>query len=327
MRKLLTDYTDEPVYNMKAVEQQTTIPAATLRAWERRYLLMEPKRTTSGYRLYSERDVALLHWVRNQMNEGLTISRVVAKLDSLRASNEPIWIEIEEKPIVLRHELALPPRDLVAPLYQALIALDEYSAGKIIEQAFALYAMQTVSVEIIRPVLVEIGEAWHRGDILIATEHFASTYLRGRLLVMLQAYIPRPDMPMIFVGCAPSELHEGGALIFALMLRQQGYNVIYLGQDVPIDDIVKAAQDKHPAMICMAATSPITAGLLHDIQEQLAQIEPPAPIFAYGGQAFDTNSKLRESVAGYYLGSDPRDSISLINDLLRSNGYPHKAHL
>src|SRR5512138_789746 len=93
MRKHLGEYSDEPIYNMKAVEQQTGISAATLRAWERRYSLVEPKRTASGYRLYSDRDVALLQWVRTQMDDGLTISRVVAMLDNLRDNNAPIWIE------------------------------------------------------------------------------------------------------------------------------------------------------------------------------------------------------------------------------------------
>src|SRR5512142_1560167 len=93
MRKLLNEYADEPTYNMKAVEQQTGISAATLRAWERRYALVEPKRTASGYRLYSDRDVALLRWVRQQMDEGLTISRVVAMLGNLNEAAEPIWID------------------------------------------------------------------------------------------------------------------------------------------------------------------------------------------------------------------------------------------
>src|SRR6185369_11993755 len=119
-----------------------------------------------------------------------------------------------------------------------------------LEQAFSMYTMPSVYVELIAPTLVEIGEAWHRSEILICAEHFASTYLRGRLLSILNAYPHHLDMPMIFLGCAPTERHDVGILIFSVILRQQGYNVVYLGPDLPTDDLVKAAAQERPALIC-----------------------------------------------------------------------------
>src|SRR5512140_3416319 len=130
MRKLLSEYADEPIYNMKAVEQQTSISAATLRAWERRYALVEPKRTASGYRLYSDRDVALLRWVRQQMDEGLTISRVVAMLTSLHETEEPVWVEDTNGSTTLKQDIPLPPISLVQPLVTALIDLDDDRADE-----------------------------------------------------------------------------------------------------------------------------------------------------------------------------------------------------
>ncbi len=321
MRKLLSEYSDEPIYNMKAVEQQTGISAATLRAWERRYALVEPKRTTSGYRLYSDRDVALLRWVRQQMDEGLTISRVVAMLGNLHEAAEPIWIDEGNGTIPFKQDLPLPPAGLVQPLVTALTGLETDRADEILEQAFAMYTMPTVYVELIAPTLVEIGEVWHRGEIFVATEHFATAYLRGRLLSLLQAYPQRSDMSMIFVGCAPTERHEIGALIFAVLLRQQGYNVVYLGQDMPIDDLVKAGEQEHPAMVCLSANSATTALLLRDTQSRLSRIESPAPLFGYGGRAFDTDPDLRRIVNGHYLGSDPRDALSSVANLIQSTHH------
>ena len=317
MRKVLNEYSDEPIYNMKAVEQQTGISAATLRAWERRYALVEPKRTASGYRLYSDRDVALLHWVRGQMDEGLTISRVVAMLDSLRETHEPIWVDSGNGQVAVKLDTPLPPANLVQPLFQALVDLDSDRADEIMEQAFAMYTMSTVYVDLIAPTLVEIGEAWHRGDIFIATEHFSTTYLRGRLLALLQAYPHRPEMPMLFVGCAPNERHEVGALIFSVMLRQQGFNVVYLGQDIPLEDIIRAASQEHPIMICLSANSATTALSLREMQARLQELEPPAPLFGYGGRAFDDDQDLRHLVSGHYLGSDPRDALNAISNLIR----------
>jgi MerR family transcriptional regulator, light-induced transcriptional regulator len=319
MRKSLAEFADDPVYNMKAVEQQTNISAATLRAWERRYALIEPKRTPSGYRLYSDRDVALLRWVRDRMAEGLTVSRVVAMLEGMRNSDEPLWIEDQNgngaAPIA--REAPVPPASLIQPLYSALIDLDDERADEVMEQAFAMYTMPTVYVDIIAPTLVEVGEAWHRGDIFISTEHFATTYLRGRLLGLLQAYPQRPDMPTLFIGCAPHERHEVGALIFAVMLRQQGYNVIYLGQDIPIEDVIQAALAERPAMLCLSASSPATAAALRNVQQQLDRATPPVPLFGYGGRAFDLEPELRSEVRGYYLGQDPRDALNFVNNLMK----------
>ncbi|MBO9310108.1 MAG: MerR family transcriptional regulator [Chloroflexi bacterium] len=319
MRRQLEDYPDEPIYNMKAVEQQTGISAATLRAWERRYTLIQPKRTASGYRLYSERDVALLRWVRRQMEEGLTISRVVAMLEAARQHGDTIYIEPQDASAVLDRHTPQPPAEFVQPLVQALISLDTERADEVIEQAFVLFTMPTVYVEVITPALVEIGELWHRGEISISIEHFATTYLRGRLLGLLQAYPHRSDMPMIIVGCAPGERHEVGALIFAVMLRQHGFNAIYLGQDVPVDDIVQTAIQERAAMICLSASSAASALALREVKPLLAQSQcPNPPLFGYGGRAFDTDPELRRQVDGYYLGSDPRDAINLIVNLLRS---------
>ncbi len=319
MRRQLEDYSDEPIYNMKAVEQQTGISAATLRAWERRYMLVEPKRTASGYRLYSDRDIALLRWVRQQMNDGMTISRVVALLDSARHSGELIYIDPQDPPAQPTRDAPLPPSDFVQPLVQALVSLDNDRADEVIEQAFVLYTMSTVYVELITPTLIEIGEMWHRGEISISIEHYATTYLRGRLLGLLQAYPHRHDMPMIMVGCAPGERHEIGALIFAVMLRQQGFNAVYLGQDVPVEDIVQTALQERAAMICLSANTAASALALRQVQALLAEGGKPNPLlFGYGGRAFDTDPNLREQVAGYYLGSDPRDSLNLITNLLRA---------
>jgi methanogenic corrinoid protein MtbC1 len=253
------------------------------------------------------------------MDEGLTISRVVAMLGNLREANDPVTVDVVDNGIPIRQYAPLPPSGLIQPLIQALTDLDDDRADEIVEQAFALYTMPTVYVELIAPTLVEIGEAWRRGDVLVCTEHFATTYLRGRLLAVLQSCSHHPEMPMVFVGCAPTEPHEVGALIFAVMLRQQGFNAVYLGQDVPLEDLTRAAEHQRPAMVCLSANSPAAALQLRDAQSQLARIEPPpAPLFGYGGRAFDTDPDIRRTVGGHYLGADPRDALNVVTNLVRA---------
>ncbi len=324
MRKSLAEYPDQPIFNMKAVEQKTGISAATLRAWERRYSLVEPQRTASGYRLYSARDVALLTWVHDRMADGLTVSRAVAMLERMRANGDPIVIEESDgggRPRT--SEAPNPPIALVKPLFNALVAMDSARADAVLEQAFALYTTPTVYIEVVTPALVAIGDAWHNGTLFIASEHFATNYLRGRLLALLRSFPQQDNMPSVFVGCAPNEQHEMGALIFAVLLRQQGYNVIYLGQDVPIDDAIETAIHERPAMLCLSAGNPATALLLRSVQARLSIGTPPTPLFGYGGRAFDLDPELRASIAGHYLGVDPRQSLALVHSLLSESRDPH----
>jgi MerR family transcriptional regulator, light-induced transcriptional regulator len=321
MRKPLSDFSDEPVYNMKAVEQQTGISAATLRAWERRYALVEPKRTASGYRLYSDHDIALLRWVRVQMDEGLTISRVVAMLTGLQDDKEAIWIEDDDNHTRVKLDAPIPPGELSQALVQACSDLDEDRADEIMEQAYAIYTMPTVYVEVIAPALAEIDEERQRSQILGMAGHFAVTYLRGRLHALLQAYTHYPNAPIIFVGCAPGERYEIGPLIFAVMMRQQGYNVVYFGQDFAVDDMVRVAAREHPAMVYLSATSMTTALALRDVQARLAQIESPTPLFGYGGSVFDQDNELRRTVGGHFLSADPRDALNVVNNLLRNHRH------
>ncbi len=80
-------YSDEPVYNVKAISRQTGVAAATLRAWERRYGVPSPPRTDSGYRLYSARDVAIIRWLKSHIEDGMSISQAVNLLRSLEAQS------------------------------------------------------------------------------------------------------------------------------------------------------------------------------------------------------------------------------------------------
>jgi methanogenic corrinoid protein MtbC1 len=96
---------------------------------------------------------------------------------------------------------------------------------------------------------------------------------------------------------------------------------VYLGQDVPIEDLIRMVAREHPALVCMSANSHNTALLLREVQQQLAKIDPPTPLFAYGGRSFDTDPDLRRLTPGHYLGADPRDAVNTINNLIRTQRH------
>ncbi len=306
---------DSPKYNIKAVCLETGIRPVTLRAWERRYRLLRPHRTRSNYRLYSERDLALLRWLKHRVDGGLPISTAATELAEIRRSGH--WPEpVPQLPKVMPPDgSAAAPAEYAMRLYNALVAHDEATAALVLGQAHATCDMRTVATEVMTPCLVAIGDAWQRGHIRITTEHFASNFLRGRLMTLFQSQpIPR-SAARVLVGCAPQELHDIGGLMLALLLRREGYRVEFLGQDVNVDDLLEYARQERPALICLSASSEQSTRELGRVYAGLAALRP-RPKFGFGGRVFNLKPALRETTPGLFLGETLPEAITRIRQLL-----------
>ncbi len=165
---------------------------------------------------------------------------------------------------------------------------------------------------------MEIGDAWYRGSIRITTEHFASAYIRGKLLSMFQAYPARRSAPFILMGCAPSEQHELGSLMLAVMLRSSGFRVEYLGPDIPLEDLVDYSSYEHPDLIVLTASLEAAALELLGMQEKLSKLHP-APVFGFGGAAFIAKPDLKKRIHGTYLGDSLEEGATAVRAL-----FPNK---
>ncbi len=308
----ISDFADTPQHTIKAVCAQTGILPVTLRAWERRYKLFKPKRTAGNYRLYSERDIALLRWIRGRLEAGTTIGRVANEFHALRRAGQ--WPEAAASPPVdPLTKSATPAAVYLQRLFAALAAMNETQAADVLREAHDLFDLMTVCLEIIQPCLYEIGEAWYRGELRIATEHFSSQFLRGRLLTLFQAYPMRHSAPRIVVGCAPDEFHDIGSLMLALFLRREGYRVEFIGADAHLEDLADYARAERPALICLSANSEATARGLRQLDARLAGMRP-RPRFAFGGRIFNLQPGLRTIVPGLFLGQDARQAVSRLRE-------------
>jgi len=312
----ISDFSDNPKHTIKNVSIQTGIPPITLRAWERRYAVPSPSRSDNRYRLYSDRDIAILRWLKSQLYNGASISTAVTELRQM--TNKGIW------PDVIPQSLALVPVESVNlpakyahEVYLALIHHDEFEAGNLLRETFSTFDLKTILSKVLTPCLVEIGEAWVRGEIRITTEHFASAVLRGKLLTLLQAYPARRNAPFVMVGGAPTEQHEIGALMMAVLLRSEGYRVEFLGPDIPLDDLVDYARSEKPALIILTASTRTAALEMKRMQETSSRLRPP-PVFGYGGLAFMTEPELRHQVPGIFLGESMDRAMEVIGELLDS---------
>jgi methanogenic corrinoid protein MtbC1 len=299
-------FSTQPVYNTKAVARETSVPADTFRAWERRYGVPRPQRTEGGHRLYSDHDIAVIRWLRDRTAEGMNISQAVQLLQ--RA------VEGDDVAIVDSDARALDR--LADEIVTALVHFDANLAERLMSEAFALYPFEAVLLGAVQPVMVEIGERWHRGEINVATEHFASQFIRRRLAGMLNILDGGAHRATILVGCGPDELHDLGTLMIALFLARRGWNVVYLGAQVPLKDLIAVVQTLRPALVCLSASTVESAAQLGQVARKLLE-SVPGLLFGYGGRVFNIHPEMREAMPGSFLGHDARELADRIPELLR----------
>ena len=296
---------DAPVYNTAAVARRCQLPAATFQAWERRYGFPEPRRGPGRQRLYSERDVQAIRWLQARIAEGLTIR---AALALLRA-------RLTQPPASAQPGAAIGRPDhstveLARRLERALLAFDRTQAGATLGEAFGLYPVEQVCLEVIQPMLHGVGQGWHTGTVDVAQEHFASGYIRQRLAALLDLS-NGADRPWTAVAaCAPDDWHELGLLMVALFLARRGWHVLYLGASLPPDGLEERLALLRPTAVVFSASTAQTATALAAITRRLAELPPPQPLVGYGGQAFMHDPTLRDAVPGLYLGPDAATAVT-----------------
>jgi len=311
----IAEFSKDPKYTIKAMSERTGVKPVTLRAWERRYDLLEPERLDNNYRLYSEQDIQVLRWITHRLEDGLSISNAVREYQGLRGNS--IWPEAlpSVSPPEPSQTPQHPPRFYAEKLYEALTLHKEGEAKQIVDRIQSMFDLKTIFFEIFQPCLYEIGEAWYRGEILIATEHFVSAFIRGILMNLLQAFPVYSAAPNLLIGCAPEEFHEIAPLMLSVLLRREGYQVEFLGADLPVDDLVTYAGDVSPDMIILSAGFERTARPLFMMQEMLDAL-PSKPKFGFGGRYFNENMEARKEMQGAFLGNTLEEAIQNVHNLM-----------
>jgi MerR family transcriptional regulator, light-induced transcriptional regulator len=309
----------EPLYNIGVVARMTGVSMATLRAWERRYKFPESERTAGGHRLYSEKDVMRLRWVKERINEGMQTAQAINALRHQEETGKLTLIEAlpsritDEKMDRTGAHLSVYGDQLV----EALLNRDLLKSDIALGEALAISSPEDLILDVIGPTLAAVGEAWEEGKISVATEHLATNYLRQRLLMWMVSGPPPKAINPIILACAPNEWHEGSLLILGALLRRRRWPVAYLGQAVPLLDLASFVRDLHPSMIVLVAMTELTASQVIDWPQWLPDIaQNGKPIVAYGGRIFKLQPEWRLRMAGTYLGDNFRVGLNKLERTL-----------
>jgi len=285
------------VYTVGEVEERTGVPAASLRQWERRYGFPDPERSESGYRYYSEADLELIRRMRDLVADGVPPSRAAVMV----REGAPVG------------STARPADDLARELGDALIALDAERSERVLGEAVALHPLETVLLDVIGPAMVRIGDLWHAGEVSVATEHFASNLVQGRLRGLLRLQQGQARGRRVVVACAPGERHEIGALVLAILLGRAGFDPVYLGSDTPVPDLAALVREEEAEAVLLSATSREAAAGLRAERATLREL--PA-LLVLGGAAFAREPELAAEVGGVFLGNDARKAVRELGALL-----------
>ena len=239
------------MYTISQAAGRSGLAVPTVRVWERRYGVVHPARTATGYRLYDEDAIGRLIAMR-YLVDGLGIRpRQAAEqllgdgpaLDSLLETSRA-WLARggPSLPEPADGLAPSPAQDAVASFVSAARGLDPAAIGASLDEAFAAERFEAAIDHVVFPALRAVGEGWADGSVDVAMEHAASEAVRRRLARFYDAAAGGGGRPDVIVGLPPGGQHDIGVLAFAVAARRAGLTVLYLGANVPIESWARAVE-------------------------------------------------------------------------------------
>ena len=235
-------------YSIKELEQLSGIKAHTIRIWEKRHKIIEPSRTATNIRYYSDLDLKKIINVSLLNTYGIKISKIADM--SLDDVNKKV-LEISE----LQNDKGVHIDQMVI----AMIDMEEELFEKILNNLILRFGFEKTITEIIYPFLEKIGILWQTQNITPAHEHFISNLIRQKIIVAIDGLpIPPKTSKKILLFLPEGEMHELGLLFYHFLIRKSGYRTYYLGQNVPHEDLISVYKVHQPDFMLTSITSTLT---------------------------------------------------------------------
>jgi DNA-binding transcriptional MerR regulator/methylmalonyl-CoA mutase cobalamin-binding subunit len=238
-------------YSIKDLEKLTGVKAHTIRIWEQRYELISPQRTGTNIRFYTDEEAKRLLKVAALYHQGFKISKIASMSE----------VEINDSILALEHSTGN-EHGVLEKLTLAMIDLSEEQFLTVFNQCILDRGFKETMIHTIYPFLQKVGVMWQVGDVHPAQEHFISNLIRQKLITAIDSlYSPQKESdPKVILFLPEGELHELGLLFYSYLLKEMGYPVIYLGQSVPAEDLVKVAEKYDSKLFVSSVINPAAVG-------------------------------------------------------------------
>lgn len=253
------------MYSIKDLERLSGIKAHTIRIWEKRYGVVEPKRTDTNIRYYTNDELKKILNIAILNNYGVKISKIVGLSAEelhrkvLEISNEDVEESIQVESLVI-----------------AMVEVDESRFEKILANCTLRLGFEQTLLRIVHPFFKKVGILWQAGAINPAQEHFISNLIRQKLIVAIdsQGMMSKENPKRFLLFLPEGELHELGLLFYSYIIQKAGHKVIYLGQSVPLDD-VESVNQQNPSDYIITSTMSIAS--MEDVNALLKSITSKFP--------------------------------------------------
>lgn len=289
-------------YPIRAISELTGVPTTTLRAWERRYGLLKPSRTAKGHRLYSSQDIDLVKEIVKLLKANHTISEAIRIINNpeLRSSAnqapEGHWVSYQQR------------------MLKSIENFNERNLDKAYNDALALYPVDMVTEHVIIPVLNILGERWREREAGIAEEHFFSVFLRNKLGARLHHESQRSRGSRILVCCLPDEYHELGILLFCIAAMSHGYQILYLGNNMPPEQITQVVERTEVQGILFSGTrDKWTDQLEASLEDCIQRVEVPV---LFGGEWAESQRDNIKRIGGHSIGREHTPALETLESVI-----------
>ncbi len=274
-------------YSIKDLEHLSGIKAHTLRIWEQRYNFIEPKRTDTNIRYYSDEDLKLVLNISTLKENGYKISKI-AKMSEDELGKEVLKIA----------ETNLRFPDQINSLTLSMIDMDEDRFESILNNNILKYGFEKTMLNIIYPFLAKIGMLWQTGSILPAQEHFISNLIRQKMTVAIDGqYVTERESKGKWLLYLPEgELHELSLMFSSFLLRARKFKVIYLGQNLPKGDLYSVKDIHEPDYVLTICTAAPKKSEVQEYIDEVADLFSSATLFVGGFQVIGQDIKRKKNV-------------------------------
>jgi DNA-binding transcriptional MerR regulator len=269
---------------------KTGVTPQRLRAWESRYGVLEPDRSSGNFRIYSREDEVRVRLMQRHLARGVATAEAAELARNGIVSPTPLRLSAELPGQVASRSLRL--------LRRGFLDYDEGTVERTLNDLFRAFTVEAVLRDAIFPFLNEIGDAWQEGVATAGQEHFASTLIESRLMSLARGWGTGTGTRAL-LACPAGENHTLGLVSFGIALARRGWRITYLGENTPASSIEHAARQVRPALVMLAAVE------IGPFDASVEELKPLAAARRTAIAGAGASESLARRIGAEYIGTDP----------------------